>query len=255
MTRRLSRIALSVAAASLSVLAFSQEAQAFSWQEFRPVLSLGAGPSYSTNVGQSVTFPIQDPITDQYYIYTATNQSQSNLLLDAFLGAEWSYTPCWAFQMGLDYNRVTEYPKGTYIQGADVQSQDQWTYSYNIRSSQLLAEGKLLYQFNDIYHPYVLLGVGAVFNRAEAYSTNVPPFLTFTRMYAVHSSTSWSYAAGLGLDVDLTDHLRVGAGYRFADLGTAQLGNAVIDTTAVPGVLPSTRLYSNEVLGQVTIVF
>lgn len=219
------------------------------------VASFGGGVAISSNIGKSQTFPIVNPITDEFYVYTASHPTQTVGAFDGFLGAEWTFHPDWALQMGLGYNQAWNFhAEGSLLQGADTQSADQYSYHYDILTRQLLAEGKLLYQFKEIYHPYVLLGLGAAFNKASGYSTNVPPFLTFTRQYQNNTQTSFAYNVGMGVDVDIQEHLRLGVGYRFADFGQAKLGQGIIDTTNVSGTLSQTHLYASEILAQFTIV-
>lgn len=242
-------------------LIFSTTSYAFSFAlkgkniTWRPIVSIGAGASISSKVGESNTFPIQNPDSDELYEYSTHKVTQSSSLLDGFLGAECNLFPKWALQIGADYNQAASFnAQGTLTQGADVQSQDIYHYNYRIISKQLLLEGKLLYTAHEKYHPYLLVGIGSAFNRAYNYYTNVPPFIAFTRMYQNKSTSSFSYAIGVGIDIDITSHMRVGGGYRFADLGKTKLGNAVIDTTPVNGTLTQNNLYTNEVLAQITFI-
>lgn len=238
--------------------AHSKECKTFCFNETSPwhaVLSLSPGIAISSELGSSKTFPIVNPDTDEFYVYSANHPAQTVGVFDGFIGAEWTFYPQWALQMGLGYNQAWNFQaKGSFLQGVDTQSEDQYSYHYNILTRQLLAEGKLLYQLKKRYHPYVLLGLGAAFNDASDYGTNVPPFLSFTRQYKDNTQTSFTYSVGVGIDVDVLEHLRLGIGYRFADFGQVKLGNATIDTTSVSGTLSQNHLYASEVLAQITIV-
>lgn len=250
-------IATSLLTTSIS-LAHAKECRTLCFNEtslWHAVLSIGAGAAISSDIGKSKTFPIVNPITDEFYVYSAKSSNQIAGVFDGFIGAEWMFHPQWALQMGPGYNQAWNFrAKGSYLQGADPESADQYSYHYNILTRQLLAEGKLLYHFKPCYHPYVLLGLGAAFNDASDYGTNVPPFLTFTRQYKDNTQTSFTYTVGLGIDVDVLEHLRLGIGYRFSDFGQVKLGNATIDTTSVNGTLSQNHLYASEVLAQITIV-
>jgi opacity protein-like surface antigen len=228
------------------------------WQQDRtwhPVIAFGAGASTVSNLGKSQGFPIQNPDTDQFYNYVARDSTQTATLFDFFLGAEWQLRQNCLLQAGVDYNQVSSFDvKGSLTQGVDVISEDNYTYHYSLSSKQLLAQGKLLYTIKEHYHPYVLVGVGAAFNKAYNFTTSVPPNLTFTRMYQNNTTTSFSYAVGLGLDIDATAHLRVGIGYRFIDLGKAKLGDATLATFPVAGTLSQDHLYANQLLAQLTFV-
>jgi len=222
-----------------------------------PVAILGAGVVLPTTIGHSQSFPIGNPATDEFFIYNAQPPSQTGALFEVFLGSEWYFRPRWALQMGVDFEQVyTNYnADGTLIQGADVASEDQFTYRYNATIRQILAEVKLLYQYRERLHPYLLAGVGAALNTAYNYNTSVPPFYTFTRQFSNNTCTSFTYALGLGLDLDITHGVRLGLGYRFSDLGKVALGPASINNIPVSGTLSQTHTYSNILLTQLTFVF
>lgn len=220
------------------------------WQ---PVIAVGLGTATAYDVGQDQDFPIQNPATDEFYNYDGTSTTQTSFLSDVFIGVEKSLSPKWALQLGLDYNQTSPFSaQGTLLQGVDTASADSYTYNYEILTKQLSLEGKLLYTFKTIYHPYALVGLGAAFNRAQNYSTNVSPFLAFTRTYANNTTTSFSPTIGVGFDADVTSTIRAGIGYRFTDLGKVSLGDSTIDGTPASGTLSQSHLYSSEVLAQIT---
>ena len=224
---------------------------------WNPVFALGIGSSSVSAINQSQSFPIQNPITDEFYEYTAQHSSRNSALFEIFIGAESDLNARWKIQPGVDFN-TTPRPfsaEGIFVQGADVQSADVFGYHFNAVSQQLMASAKLLYQFHSKYHPYVFAGLGASFNRAYNYHTTVPYYLTFTRMYQDNTHTSLSYSLGLGVDVAITSSMRFGLGYRYTDLGSLKLGNAFIDTTQVSGTLTNAKLHSNQFLVQATWIF
>lgn len=220
------------------------------------MIGLNTGASFSSDTGESKSFPIQDPTTDQFYLYTATKSSQTAYLYGGFLGTEWDWRSHWGIQAGLDFTQTASFSaQGSFLQGADVQSADTYSYQYDMLSRQLLLDGKLFYILKKRFRPYILIGAGSSFNSAYHYTTNVPPFLTFTRIYSNNTTTSFSYAVGIGIDATVTERVRMGIGYRFTDLGKVTLGNAVIDTTSVPGTLSQSHWYANEVLAQLLFIF
>jgi opacity protein-like surface antigen len=237
---------------------FSTASYAFVFSKnkiWHPVISIGSGDAISSNVGEPQTFPIQNPNTDEFYDYSVDRLTQSSFLIDGFLGVEFNLIPSWALQLGIDYNQTNAFTaKGPLIQGADSQSEDLYQYRFKVIMKQLLLESKCLYTVKKIFHPYLLAGFGAAFNTAYNYYTNVPSFLTFTRMYDDNTESSFSYLVGFGIDIDLTSHVRLGAGYRFADFGHVELGNATIDMTHVNGTLSQDHLYANEWLAQITYI-
>ena len=225
-------------------------------QPWTPLISLGAGAAIITDAGQSQNFPAAIPGVFEFYNYANDQKTQTPPVLDGFVGAEWHKSPRVALQLGLDYNQPAPYSvNGTLTQGLDAQSANTYTYHYNVSSQQLLVESKLLYMGMGAFHPYLLAGLGAAFNTANTYSTNVPYTESFTRAYQDHTTTAWSYALGTGLDFDITPHIRFGLGYRFADLGEVALGAGTINDVAVTGTLSQTHLYTNEILAQLTALF
>ena len=224
-------------------------------KQWRPIIGLGGGISSATNLGSSQNFPIVDPVTDEFYIYSPESRTQTKGLFEAFLGAEHRFVSNWMLQAGLAYSETGTYNiKGNFLQGADVASADRYTYQFNAVTRQLLAQAKLMRPCYDKFYPYFLLGLGGSFNTASNFSTNVPPFLTFTREYENNQSNSFAFRVGVGVDVDIAQHLRLGVAYRFADLGGVRFGSANIDNTSVQGTLSQSNLYANEALIQLTYV-
>lgn len=227
----------------------------FGSTNWKPFISLGAGATSSSKLGRTQNFPIQDISTDQFYNYSASSRRQTVTLFEVFLGGE-SRTHQGLSQTGFAYKQNLPFKaKGTVIQGADAESADSYRYQYKILSRQLLLQSKWFYTFKSRFHPYFVAGLGIAFNKAYAYQTNVPTFLTPTRTYADNTVKSVAYVVGVGLDGDLTKNLRLGIGYRYANLGKVKLGAATIDSTSVSGTLKQSTLHTNELIGELTWIF
>jgi opacity protein-like surface antigen len=248
-----------------SLFSFSNVAYAIdAYKEFNawlaqgnhPVLTLGLGGYITGNAGNSVNFPIQVPITDSFYNYTTSTESQRAAVISIFLGKEWLIADRdWFMQGGLEFNETSGlHVNGNLVQGAEVCSENFYTYNYSIIIRQLLIDAKILYTYQQIYHPYITGGLGASFNRAYSYTTNVPPDLTFTQQYRSNTSPSFTYALGFGVDIDIHENLRLGIGYRFTNLGQVSLGSANIDHISVQGTLRQGHLYASELIAQFTMV-
>jgi len=230
-----------------TTISFAHKPVATDW---RAIISLGAGVFWSSDFDNSQNFKIAG---NEFYQYHGNNDTQQAVFYDVFVGGEWAFKPKWALQLGLAYSGTGGFDsQGTYLQGFDYQSANEYAYQYKITTQQIQAEGKLLYEFKERFHPYFLLGLGLGLNDANNYKTNVPPFLTFTREYESHTTTTFTYNLGLGIDIDLNESWRLGAGYRFADLGSVQLVNPTIDAIRVNGTLNQSHLYSNVVLAQIS---
>jgi opacity protein-like surface antigen len=221
-----------------------------------PVMSIGLGGYITSNVGTSQNFPIQVPLTDAYYNYANDQTTQKAALISLFLGKEWLIADrYWLMQAGFEFTETSGLKvNGNLTQGAEVVSQNYYTYNYNVIIRQLLLDAKILYTYQQIFHPYIFGGLGLGLNRASDYTTNVPPDLTFTQEYKSKTSTSFSYALGFGVDIDIHEKVRLGIGYRFTNLGQVSLGSASIDGISVPGTLSQNHLYANELIAQLSMV-
>lgn len=127
--------------------------------------------------------------------------------------------------------------KGVLIQGADPQSNSTYSYRYKTQSQQLLAEGKLYWMAKERVQPFLMVGIGAAFNKMSDYQTNIPPFLEFTPEFSNHKQTNFSYAVGPGVDLSWSQSFRVGIAYRLTDLGSANTGRAQIDEIPISSML------------------
>jgi opacity protein-like surface antigen len=229
---------------------------AFLDQGYHPMISVGVGAYISSDAGQSQNFPIQNPVTDSFYNYSTNQSAQAAALMSIFLGDEWEIAERnWLMQGGLEFTWQPGFNvNGRLTQGAQVVSQNIYTYKYNITTRQFLFDGKILYTYRQIFHPYIFGGIGASVNEASDYRTNVPPDLTFTKEYQSKNTTSFSYALGFGVEIDIHYKVRLGLGYRFTNFGQVSLGSAAIDGTSVPGTLSQNHLYANQLIAQLTMM-
>lgn len=219
-------------------------------RDLQPVLTLTSGASIAQS-GSSQSF---QPLDLCHYNYTPKNTS-TNLLLGAFIGSEVKQTPSWKLITGAGYYQPLSFGiKGTLIQGADAASNSFYHYQYKIRSQQLLAESKLYWLLKEKYQPFLMVGIGASFNKTSNYQTNIPPFLEFTPTFSNRLQTTFTYAIGPGVDVSLSRSFRIGAAYRFTDLGSANTGHAEMDTIPIASRLKQSHLYANQILIQLTYV-
>ena len=225
------------------------------WQQirsFHPVVTVNSGIIWTSDIGHSASFS-PNSASSETYQYFANHTAQTSSITGLFLGGEWQAHPLWLIQAGLGYHQASPFnATSTYLQGVDTASQNLYNYHYGVLMRQLMLEGKLLYSIKSRLHPYFLAGLGSSFNKAYNYYTNVPPYLTFTRQYSNNSSTSFTYEAGIGVDYDILQSLRLGIGYRFTDGGKFKLGAATINTTNVNGTLSQSNLYANELMVEMT---
>lgn len=146
-------------------------------------------------------------------------------------------------QLGLSYHYFSPMSVNGNLKQGISPPYYQANYTYAINSSQFLAEAILRRSWNQMLSPYVILGLGAAFNYAQNYSTNVPAYLTLTPSYSNRTRSSFSYAAGLGVDYLIDPKLSIGLAYRFVDLGAAGLGTGKIRYKQVSDKLQQSNLY------------
>lgn len=220
-----------------------------------PIIGISGGVLSTSNMGKYQIFPIQNPDTDELYIYSPNHQKQTHGLFELFVGVERPAFSNWLLQFGLAYSQASSYRShGIFSQGADIDSSDQYTYNYFLGEKELLGQTKFMYSYLKKFYPYFLVGLGISSNKASDFSTNVPPFLTFTRNYQDNNNHSFAYKAGVGIDMNVYQHVRIGLGYRFSNLGHVSLGTGNIDGTLMNGTLAQTHLYANELLFQLTYI-
>jgi opacity protein-like surface antigen len=106
-------------------------------------------------------------------------------------------------------------------------------YEYQISHQRIMLEGKLSRVYANRYHPYMSAGLGLSCNRSDHYVENpTEAYAVADPAFAGHRQTGMAYAAGVGVDMDIVQHWRVGAGYEYAYLGTAKLGAAPAQPTS-----------------------
>lgn len=238
----------------LSLVGFLQSPAVWS-DPWHAALSVGGGAAIATHLGQSKSFPIIYPLSDQFFSYTPTQTTQTKEMFEVFIGGEHAFHTKWIAQLGLAYTRSGTWSSaGDLSQGIDLQTADFYSYRYNVMTQQLLAQSKWIYRYNEQWLPFVLLGIGGAMNQASNYATTVPPFLTFTQMYQNHTKNTWSYRVGVGSDYALSSHARLGVAYRLSDLGAVSLGTGHINGIPISGTLSQSNVYVHEVLVQMTYV-
>lgn len=218
---------------------------------FHPILTLETGISIE-QLGKSQSYA---PLDLCSYNYDAHQSSKERILGGLFVGTEIPIARMLAVDVGAEYNQSAAFTSnGTLTQGADVVSSDSYSYKYRVASKQLLFDGKLLWNIRETVHLYALAGVGAAFNNAYSYQTSVPPYYEYTPYYSNNSVTNFSYSVGAGVNVNVAKEWRLGVGYRFTDLGKANLGNGNLDGIPIANTLKQSNLYANQVLAELSYV-
>ena len=231
--------------------------------DFHKVATLFGGVSGLNSSHSTQTFPGSD---SQLFSYT-NNNNQNNTpgFIGLLLGAERNLGFKNLFALGgIEYTYNTNANiTGNNTVGIEPDTSTHYSYLYKTSAQQLLATAKLFspVELTACQHsllPYLSLGLGASFNNTNNYSThtNETESLNITPNFSNQTHTSFSYALGLGVESYLNEHIRLGLGYRFTDIGASQLGNGTVtinDYHASTGFALSTQhSYLNQFLLQAT---
>jgi opacity protein-like surface antigen len=225
-------------------------------RKIHPVFTLSGGYAFTYPDIQRQQFTAYDSAF--FFLRTSNAPASSQPMTGGFFGIEWPWKPEWSIQTGVGYyGEAGVTVRGNEAQGVigSDQTTDYYKYSYTVTIKQLLAEGKLLYIWRNVYHPFVDAGLGASFNKARSYYISNPIFLTFAPTFAPGTTTDFSYRVGFGLDYDVATDLRIGFAYHFADFGKAVLASGKVDNYQSGLNLRQDHLYANELVGQVTLLF
>jgi opacity protein-like surface antigen len=186
--------------------------------------------------------------------YTSSSNYDTQMVGGIFFGFENALRQKCSYQLGLSYYQSSLFTsQGNVYQFGDP-AFNNLRYNFQIMSRRVLFEGKLLRTFKNLFHPYLTAGIGEAINRSYSYKEDpittdaVPMAIPFDN----HTSRSLTYSAGLGIDIDITKNVRIGASYRYLDLGRARLNQTPLQTNTAK--LSYTHLHTNELLMQLTYV-
>lgn len=221
---------------------------------WRPVLIFSGGTAFTSDPGVSKNFPPQDGIIN-FYDYAVNRGNQTRFIWGSFLGGEFLINDTWTVQAGVGYYRPSTFHiHGFVTQGTSALLQNTFRYNYAIESAQYLVESKVLYNLYG-YHLYLIAGIGTARNYTSKFSVIIPNPQTITSpIFQNNTSFPFTYEIGAGIDVSIADHMRLGLGYRFTDLGSSKTGSAFIKQVVTNYTLSQSHLYVNEILAQVTLI-
>ena len=214
---------------------------------FRHVASIAAGADIVTvHMNQNIT--LISPFQNTY----VSNNHIEDFVGGLFIGVENPIYGNVLGQIGVSYYQNNGYEaQGLVYQFADP-SMGNLYYQYNITSQRILAESKVLLSYQEKYHPFINLGVGEAINTASQYrevpvtSASVPMFPGFND----RTTHSFAYLIGIGVDMDVSANMRLGAMYRYVNLGQAQLSTTSIQESN--DTLKNNPFYASEILLQLS---
>lgn len=215
----------------------------------RSVVSAALGSDF-TNISMNQTISLISPFQNTY----VGSHHDINLATGLFVGVETqllSNNKLLA-QFGVSYDHTNHLEAEGHILQFANPNFDNFIYQYNIQSERFFFETKLLTTMGQYFHPFVTLGAGEAVNRADQYketalsSDSVPMSPGFNG----HTSYSFAYLWGVGIEMDLNDHFRLGGLYHYVNLGQIRLGTSSSQTTT--DTLNNNHLNINEILLQLS---
>lgn len=194
-----------------------------------PFFAVLGGYAY-THIGDDQTVEVNSIL----FNYTADSDVQSKPFGGVTAGAELYIFDTMGLQVGLAYYQPAPFNAGGTINvGLDTshviipfagpgkkEGEEPLDYSYKITTRQAMLECKLIFDIISAYQPYIGLGIGESFNTSYDYDTSVPN----TPLFENNVSHSFAYSGSAGVDYAFNPHIRLGIGYRYVNLGDADLG-------------------------------
>lgn len=222
-------------------------------EPLRPLVTFTLGPDYMQK-RQSQTIALLPPFQNSY---TNTNTKPTMEFADAgiFVGVESALNDRLRAQLGVSGYADSQLKIQGRVWQFGLPQFETLAYSYKVQHKRAMLEGKFLTSFRGyrMLHPYVSWGLGAAFNKASNYQ-ETPLILGAipTLPFSNNTQTSLAWGLGLGVDYSINRHVRFGAGYQFADLGSVSLGPTLAATTRQ--TLSFAHLYSNQLRFQLMFV-
>ena len=211
------------------------------------VVTLSAGAEQESG-GSNQTFYLAPDIVKSFMANKSTHVITN---AELFLGLQRFLIPGLNGQLGLDFGISNNAAlAGTIWDDADPQFNN-YTYRYQVRHSHVLVKGKFLLDFGIAISPWISGGVGVGFNNAYGFGTRTILFNALdAQNFSSHTTTTFTYTIGAGLEYAIDKNWQAGVGYEFADWGKSQLGTAQGQTLG--GGLTSDHLYTNSILLNLT---
>lgn len=197
------------------------------------IVGLSAGPTWiSGNKTQTINL---EP--DVVKTYTADNSNTVFPSLEFFIGGQQHVksnlmSHSFIGQLGLSVVTAGNAKlTGNIWEDADPNFNN-FTYNYKVNHVHVAAKGRIIGEFGHFFEPYVSGSVGVGFNRA--YDFTISPIISEeVPAPAFHSNTTttFSYALGVGLQKSVSNEFQLAIGYEFTDWGKTRLSPATGQTT------------------------
>lgn len=226
------------------------------YSDIAPVLGMRLGiDQVSFEESQNIRLTNIDSLPSHF---KSTEDSDTSLVWGAFAGIEVPIDEeeIYRWQTGFGYYRTTSLDTEGIIEYFGDPSDVDVGYRYNINNTRYMFENKLLMSLNELFSLYLLGSLGIANNEtgdAETYQLD-PASVEMLYGFETDEVNSFTYSVGLGLEMEVIEHVRVGLGYQFSDLGEAKTGPFKSPNSAGEH-LENEHLFTNEFMLGVNVVF
>ncbi|STX28305.1 Uncharacterised protein [Legionella beliardensis] len=192
---------------------------------YHPFINVGIGAAWQ-KIGSPQTVTLLPP--DSNY-YTVKSDYKLATNFNFAVGFEQLINQHFSYQLGIAaYGNTAVNSRGHVWQFA-LPEFDNFSYRYKIQSTAFLLTGKLLSDYSSIIHPYLSANIGLGLNRSFSYEeTPLIEEAVAMEPFRNHTSNSFAWGAGTGLEINITPTTRFGIGYQFIDFGNATLGKSPV---------------------------
>jgi opacity protein-like surface antigen len=206
---------------------------ALAFGEFQPIMTISAGPAWENN-GDPKTINVSPTIEQRY---TVDDGNSTLAQGEIFFASGFDIAPTWHMNFGLALGAVDVATISGHVieNGTDV-----GTYSYKVSHLRGVAKDQVLFDFGSPFKPWASFSVGASFNNAYHYRSDVEPTFRSEIMPA------FTYSLGIGFQYAFSEHFQIGMGYEFTDWGLNELD----EPRDFPGndYLSSQHFYTNALM-------
>lgn len=217
------------------------------WLKSSYVVTLSAGPSWE-NAGDTQTLNLAPEIIKTYAANNATHTLATG---DLFVGVKTCLPRNLQAQVGLDVATTGSADLSGDIWDDASPEFNNYTYQYNIKHTHLALKGKLLGDFNLPIMPWISATIGVGYNRAYDFTSAPRIFQAVaTPGFASNTTTTFTYALGVGVERQINPNWQFGLGYEFADWGRSELGAMPQQSSGLG--LSLSHLYTHSLLLNVT---
>jgi opacity protein-like surface antigen len=222
-------------------------------EDIKVVVSLRGGVANAA-VGESKTInPYYNVSAPERFV--VENDRQTKAVWGGLLGLEMPIDDSERFfwQSGAAYYVTNEF----HVDGTvhNLSTPDQLRdFEYKVLNQRVMWENKLIAKLNERFSFYLLGGLGMAINKAYDYEETPRSGVGVSPEIEDKTKDSFSYTAGLGVEVALIEDLRLGVGYQFSNLGEIKLGEANVPTPS-QDTLSQNTTFTNEFIATLTYAF